>query len=81
MNILKTIFLRNSSTNSETCIKTCKIEIDNEHLTYCDKLNEGQDYRCLHILNGSFEEKIEILTQIKENENRRNKDRVDPDIQ
>ena len=72
---LKINFSRNGNIKEELCISSCKQIIDNEHLTWCDKLNSKNDFRYSHILNGNLEEKIKTLEQIKSNEKRRNKEK------
>ena len=64
----------------ETCVKTCGKEIDNKHLTWCEKLNFEKDYRFSHLLNGNLKEKLDTLKQIKHNEFRRNEERITPVI-
>ena len=82
MNLIKLNFSRNKILKSEVCIKIGQKEIDNEHLTFCKKLNSEKDYRFSHILNRNLKEKIETLKKIEENEeDKRNKERVDPEIQ
>ena len=64
MNILKSNFRRNKSISEQFCIKSCKIEIDNEHLVYCKKLNSTSVLRFEYILNGTLEEKKAALKQV-----------------
>ena len=74
MNILKSNFRRNKSITERFCIKSCKIEIDNEHLVYCKELNRTSLFRFEHILNGTLEEKKEALKQVRFNEEIRSKE-------
>ena len=74
MNQLKTNFKRNESIEPRFCIKSCKQELDNEHLVFCQTMNTQSEIRFHHILNGSLAEKIEASKQAKSNENRRKKD-------
>ena len=72
MNILKSNFKRNNSIISTFCIKSCNKELDNEHIVYCKELNENSSLRYEDILNGSLQDKIEALNQVKQNEYNRN---------
>ena len=54
---------------------SCKKEFDNNHLTWCEKINKENDFRYIHLLNGNLEEKLETLKQIKSNESMRNEER------
>ena len=61
MNILKSNFKRNKRIVPEYCINTCKKELNNTHLTWCEKINKENDFRYTHLLNGTLEEKIGTL--------------------
>ena len=65
MNILKSNFRRNKNINIEYCIKECKQELDNTHLTWCNLINKKNDFGFTHLLNGTLEEKKGTLNQIK----------------
>ena len=65
---LKINFSRNENMKEAFCIKSCNQIIDNEHLTWCEKLNSENEFKYSHILNGNLEEKIKTLKQIKSNE-------------
>ena len=71
MNILKSNFKRNKNLNERYCIRSCMKEINNEHLIYCTKLNENSEIYFEHVLNGSLQEKIEVLKQVQMNEKKR----------
>ena len=71
MNYIKVNFSRNVNLKEDFCVKSCKLKIDNEHITWCDKLNNENDFRYKHLLNGNLMEKIKTLEQIKSNERRR----------
>ena len=71
MNPLKTNFSRNKQMNPEFCIQVCKMEINNEHLTWCGHLNSESDLRYEQLLNGTLQEKRMALNQIESNEKRR----------
>ena len=75
MNNLKSNFKRNNRINPEYCISSCKKEFDNNHLTWCEKINKENDFRYIHLLNGNLEEKLETLKQIKSNESMQNEER------
>ena len=75
MNLLKSNFKRNLNINQEYCIKKCKKQLDNAHLTWCETMNKENDFRFLHLLNGTLEEKIGTLNQIKLKESIRVEDR------
>ena len=75
MNNLKSNFKRNIRINPEYCISSCKKELNNNHLTWCEKINKENDFRYIHLLNGTLEKKLETLKQIKSNETRRNEER------
>ena len=75
MNILKSNFKRNMNIHIEYCIKECKQELDNTHLTWCNIINKNNDFRFTHLLNGTLEEKIGTLNQIKFNELTRSEER------
>ena len=53
------------------CVQSCQQIIDNEHLTWCEKLNSEDDMKYSHLLNGNLMEKVQTLKQIKSNEKRR----------
>ena len=76
MNPIKKNFERNIKMKQEYCIKACHKEIDNEHITWCSKKNAEKDYKYEHLLNGTLQEKIETLKQIKINEKIRNRERI-----
>ena len=82
MNPLKKNFERNTKMKQEFCIKSCKQELDNEHITWCNKMNVGSDLKFEHLLNGTLQEKIQTMKQIKLNEKIRNSERVpcDPNL-
>jgi hypothetical protein len=44
-------------------------------LTWCEKINKENDFRYIHLLNGTLEEKLETLKPFKSNEARRNEER------
>ena len=72
MNMLKSNFTRNKSINSTFCINSCKKELNNEHLVYCKESNGNSSLRYENILNGSLQDKVETLNQVKLNEKKRN---------
>ena len=76
MNPIKNNFKRNMIMNTEYCIKSCQKELDNQHITWCDKMNEEKDFRFEHLLNGTLQEKVQTLKQIKLNEKNRNIERI-----
>ena len=48
----------------------------NTHLTWCTKkIKKENDFRYIHLLNGTLEEKLETLKQIKSNDSMKNEDR------
>ena len=49
-------------------------EIDNEHLVYCRELNGKSEVNYEYVLNGSMQQKIEALKQVKLNEKKRIKE-------
>ena len=71
MNILKSNFKRNQNIKEKYCIKVCRKEIDNEHLVYCKELNGKSEIDYEYVLNGSMQQKVEVLKQVKLNEERR----------
>ena len=58
MNHLKSNFKRNKQINPEYCINECKKEFDNNHLTWCDKINEKEGFKFIHLLNGRKDRNI-----------------------
>ena len=76
MNPIKNNFERNIKMKQEYCIIACQKELDNEHITWCSKINKESDYKYEHLLNGTLQEKIETLKQIKMNEKIRNIERI-----
>ena len=62
-------------------VNNCEIELNNENLVFCQKLNRNPEVIFWKILNGTLSEKIEALKQTKENEKIRNLQRNDPEIQ
>ena len=81
MNRLKFFLKRNIQIRPEYCINECKKELDNNHLTWCEKINEKEYFKFIHLLNGTLEEKRGTLTQIKLNRLVRLKDKKNPVIQ
>ena len=71
MNFLKLNYSRNINMKPEFCVQSCQQIIDNEHLTWCEKLNSEDDMNYSHLLNGNLMEKVQTLKQIKSNEKRR----------
>ena len=65
MNPIKKNFIKNIKMKQEYCITACKQELDNEHITWCSKMNEENAYKLEHLLNGTLQEKIQTLKQIK----------------
>ena len=50
------------------------------HLTWCKKINKENDFRYIHLLNGTLEEKLETLKQMKSNDSMKNEDRKPYDL-
>ena len=71
MNFLNVNYSRNINMKPEFCVQSCQQIIDNEHLTWCEKLNSEDDMKYSHLLNGNLMEKVQTLKQIKSNEKRR----------
>ena len=57
MNVLKSNFKRNINVSQEYCIKQCKEELDNTHLTWCHIMNKENYFKFIHLLNETLEEK------------------------
>ena len=76
MNLLHTNLSRNKSIKPTFCVKECNIELNNEHLSYCPILNKNSEINYSKFLNGTITEKIEAPNQTKENEKRRETNRV-----
>jgi hypothetical protein len=76
MNETKTNFSRNNKLKNEYCIKDCGKELDNEHMTWCSKLNTDNEYKYIQLLNGTLNEKIEAFKQINLNEERRKENSI-----
>ena len=72
MNILKSNFTRNKSIVSTFCINSCMKELNNEHFVYCKELNGNSLLRYEDIQNGSLQDKVETLNQVKLYEKNRN---------
>ena len=51
-------------------------ELDNQHLTWSDKMNKEQDFKFEHLLNGTLLEKIKTMKQIELNDKIRNAERI-----
>ena len=49
----------------------CQKELDIGHLTWCHKIYTEIDYRYVHLLNGTLNEKIETFKQINRNQDKR----------
>ena len=62
---------RNDKIKETYCIKSCLKKIDNEHLTWREKLNDEYNFRYAKLINGNLMEKIQTMKQIKSNERRR----------
>ena len=68
MNLIR-LNKRNINISPEYCINRCQQELDNTHLTWCSYMNTTKnDFRFIHLLNGTLEEKIGTLNQNKMNE-------------
>ena len=67
MNPLKENFSRNEQIKETYCIKKCLQKLDNEHLTWCEKLNRKNDFKYSDLLNGNLIQKIKTLEQITSN--------------
>ena len=67
MNPIKKIFTRNINMKQEYCIKSCQKELDNQHINWCDKMNEDKDFRFEHLLNGTLQQRAHTLKHIKLN--------------
>ena len=76
MNPIKKNFERNMKMTQEYCIKTCQQELNNEHITWWSKINSESDFKYEQLLNGTLQEKIQTLKQIKMNEKIRNGERI-----
>ena len=63
------------------CVKNCQTELDNEHLVYCPQINSDPEINFWKLQNGTLPQKIEALQQTKENEKKRNMNRIAPVIQ
>ena len=46
-------------------------EIDNEHLVYCKELNGKSEIDYEYVLNGSTQQKVEVLKQVKLNKEKK----------
>ena len=55
----------------EYCVKECMEKWDNSHLTWGEKWNTIEDPTFEIFLNGTLEEKVRTLKQIKNNEKKR----------
>ena len=77
MNQTKENFQRDSNIKEEFCRRQCNNILDNEHITWCPYLNEANDYKYSHILNGDLNDKLEAYKQIKEN-TRKRKEEITP---
>ena len=58
----------------EFCMKKGNQVLNNEHIIWYPYLNDLNDYKYSHILNGDLNEKQEALKQIKENIRKRKED-------
>ena len=54
----------------------CRQELDNDHITWCGKITADNSYRFEQGLNGTLQEKIHTLKQIRSNEKIRNNERI-----
>ena len=68
MNILKSNFKSKMNIYIEYCLKECKQELDNTHFTWWNIINKNNEIGFTYLLNGTLEEKIGTLNQIKFNE-------------
>ena len=68
MNPIKKNFTRTINMKQEYCIKSCQKELDNQHITWCDKMNEDKIFRFEHLLNGTLQERVLTLKPIKLND-------------
>ena len=75
MNKIKANFSKNPSIEPSFCIEKCMVEMNNDHLVWCDQLNQNSELKFSEILNGDITEKIEGLKQVKENEEKRGQEK------
>ena len=59
---------KNKKKKQKFCIKTCLNKLDNQHLQWCEKINEEQDLKCSNWLSGTLFERIQTLKQVIFNE-------------
>ena len=52
----------------EFCINACLKELDNQHLPWCENINEEQDLKFENLLSGTLFERIQTLKQVRFNE-------------
>ena len=81
INYVKSNIKINIQISPEYSINDSKNLYFNNHLTWCEKINKEEDFRFIHLLNGTLEEKIGTLNQIKLNGLVRLKDQTNPVIQ
>ena len=58
MNPINKNFNRNINIKQKYCIESCQKELDNQHITWCDKMNEDKDFRFEQLLNETTQERI-----------------------
>ena len=58
MNPLKANFSQNRNITRTFCIEKCSVELNNEHLVWCQYLNKDSEYKYEDLLNGSLKDKI-----------------------
>ena len=71
MNPTRNIFQIDINMKEQHCIKQCQKVLNDEHITWCEYLNNPNDFKYYHILNGDLNEKLETYNQIKSNNRRR----------
>ena len=76
MNPTRINFQRDINMKEEHCINQCKKVLNNEHITWCEYLNNPNDFKYYHILNGDLNEKLETYKQIKSNNRRREEEKL-----
>ena len=64
MNPLKANFSKNRNITGSFCIEKSSVELNNEHIVWCQYLNKDSEIKYEELLNGNLMDKIEVLKQI-----------------
>ena len=81
MNKIKANFSKNPNIEPSFCIEKCMVEMNNEHLVWCDKLNTNSELKYSELLNGDFTKKTRSFETSKRKLKKKRSRKESPVIQ